>query len=54
MASKNKKESKIKIKEKNKNKMTPKNYRILQRAIFDAENSAKSFDNVDDLIKDIL
>ncbi len=36
------------------NGMTLKNSQILQAAIIDAENSSKSFDNVDDLIKDIL
>lgn len=36
------------------NGMTLKNAQILQEAILDAENSSKSFNNADDLIKDIL
>lgn len=36
------------------NGMTLKNANILQEAIVDAENSTKHFNNVDDLIKDVL
>lgn len=36
------------------NGMTLKNAQILQEAILDAENSSKSFNSADDLIKDIL